>query len=95
MNVGNARQPRHVLVDPRVVLHSARAQGVKDRVDREVALREMREVADNVEFADLGQAQVRAEHLAAQVVDVGHVERGQLVPRRTWPGQLREQRLWL
>ena len=43
---------RDLFVDARVVLHGARAEGVEAGVDGDVQLREAREVADDVDFAD-------------------------------------------
>ena len=51
-----AGQARDLLVDPRVVLHRAGAERIEARVDREVQLREAREVADDVDLGDLGLA---------------------------------------
>ena len=85
VDVRDPRQTGHVLVDPRVVLHGARAQRVEDGVDGEVALSQMGEVTHDVELADLRQAQRRAEELTAQVVDLGHVERWKLMARRARP----------
>ena len=45
----------------------------------------MGEVTHDVELADLRQAQRRAEELTAQVVDLGHVKRWQLMARRARP----------
>ncbi len=44
-----------LLVDPRVVLHRARTQGVEVGIHREVELREAREVAQDIQFGQLGQ----------------------------------------
>ena len=46
---------RHALVEPRVVLHRARAERVHPEIDRVVPRREPREVADDVDLADFGQ----------------------------------------
>src|SRR5882757_7258090 len=55
MQVREARQRDDALVDARVVLHRARAQRVEAGVDPEVALRELREVADELELVNLGK----------------------------------------
>ena len=47
-------QPRHLLVDPRVVLHRAGAQRIQALVDREVQARKPREVARDLDLRDLG-----------------------------------------
>ena len=51
MDVGEARQPRHLLVEARVVLHRARAERVEAGVDRVVLLRQPREVAHRLRLA--------------------------------------------
>src|SRR5215831_13087667 len=43
------------LVDPWVVFHGARAERIEARVDTEVARRELREMADELELRHLGQ----------------------------------------
>src|SRR5262249_40180696 len=47
------------LVDPRVVLHRARAEWIEAGVDPEVARRERREVAQHLGLGQLGQARRR------------------------------------
>ena len=56
MEPRKSRERREPLVDPRVVLHRAGAERVEARVDAEVARRELREVADELELRHLGQA---------------------------------------
>ena len=50
VRVVEAGEARDLLVEPRVVLHRARAERVERRVDREVQLREAREVPHDVDF---------------------------------------------
>ena len=49
-------QPGDELVDPRVVLHRAGAERVEARVDTEVPVGEVREVAHDLVLGELGQA---------------------------------------
>ena len=56
MQLGEAGQPRDLLVDHRVVLHRARAERVEGRRRAVVPLRQAQEVAQHLELADLGQA---------------------------------------
>ena len=56
MEPREARERREPLVDPRVVLHRAGAERIEARVDAEVAGRELREVADELELRHLGEA---------------------------------------
>ncbi len=56
MEVGEAGQPRHLLVEPRIVLHRARAERVEAAVDRVVLLRQPGEVAHDLRLAEAGQA---------------------------------------
>jgi hypothetical protein len=52
---GEARQRREALVPLGVVLHGTRPQRVEVGVDRHVPRRQVGEVADQVDLADLGQ----------------------------------------
>src|SRR6478609_1471259 len=55
MEVAEAGEVDDALVDPRVVLHRARAERVKAGVDAEGARRELREVTDELGLGDLGE----------------------------------------
>ena len=55
MEVGEAGQPRHLLVEPRVVLHRARAERVEAAVDRVILLRQAREMPDDLRLAEARQ----------------------------------------
>ncbi len=82
MRLGQSHQPRDVLVHARVVLHGARAQRIHAVIDRVVPGGDAREVADDLDLADLGHlAQVFARVVAEQFggIDFRHVERRQLV----------------
>ena len=59
MDVGEARQPRQLLVEPRIVLHRARAERVEPAVDRVVLLRQPREMAHDLRLAEPRQADRR------------------------------------
>ena len=58
MQLAEARQRSHVLVQARVVFHGARAQRIELAVYREIALGEAREVTHHVQLAHLGQVQL-------------------------------------
>ena len=55
MDLGEAGQPRHVLVELRVVLHRARAERIEVRVESVVQPRQARVMADYVELGDFRQ----------------------------------------
>src|SRR5439155_16433862 len=54
-DIGKTGQPRHLLVEARVVLHRARAERVETGVDRIVLLRQPGEVADDLQLAETGE----------------------------------------
>ena len=75
-----ARQPRHLLVDARVVLHGAGAERVHVLIDREVQARESREVTRDLDLGDLGPSRdLLAQERWRDRDDRGHVERRQRV----------------
>ena len=55
VQVAEAAKADQPLVDPRVVLHRAGAEGVEAGVDAEVPGRELREVAEHLGLGDLGE----------------------------------------
>ena len=59
VQIGETRQPRHLLVEPRVVLHRARAERVEAAVDRVILLRQAGEMAHHLRLAEAGQADRR------------------------------------
>ena len=78
VQAGVARQGRDALVEPRVVLHRARAERVGAGVEVEVAPRDPVVVADDLGLGDLGQVggllaqQVRRDQLVERALgDVG------------------------
>ena len=88
MRLGQALDAGDRLIDARVVLHGAGAQRIHAQVDRVVPSREPREVADDLDFAQLGE---QARYLPVRItkqrrhIHHRHVERRQLVsalPRR-------------
>src|SRR5262245_23281530 len=88
-------QPRHVLVDLRVVLHGARAERIEVRVDAVVHAREARVMTDHVELGHLRQdRRVTAQVLLGQDLadvrfrNVGSGQREGLAPGR---GELEDQ----
>ena len=81
MEARETLQGRHVLQEPRVVLHGARAQRVHVRVDAEVALRQLREVAHHLQFRHLRQLGVaRAAKRLGNLGPGGHVAGGNPEP---------------
>src|SRR5882762_1983384 len=56
MQIGETRQPRHLLVEPRVVLHRARAERVKAAIDRVILLRQAGKMAHDLRLAKPRQA---------------------------------------
>src|SRR5437763_11213278 len=56
MQASETRERSEALVDPRVVLHGAGAEWIEAGVDAEVARRELREMADELELRHLGEA---------------------------------------
>src|SRR5450756_2702005 len=83
MQAGEALQTADHLVDLGVVLHRAGAERIAAALDAEVERREVREVTQEVQFADLGEArrgratQAGRHQLAHR--DLGHVGGGQAV----------------
>src|SRR5450759_4506982 len=83
MQAGEALQTADHLVDPGVVLHRAGAERIAAALDAEVERRQVREVTQEVQFADLGEtrrgraAQAGRHQLAHR--DLGHVGGGQAV----------------
>jgi hypothetical protein len=67
------REHRELIARARVVFHRARAERIEVRVDREVQLRQTREVAHGLQLRDFGQ---RSALLAAEFL--GHFRRGGL-----------------
>jgi hypothetical protein len=94
---GEAGQTRQRLVDLRVVLHRAGAERVQPEVDRGVPRREPREVADHVDFGQLGKpGQVAAQHLGVEGVGrigIGDVEIRERVAGAAAHAAFEEQRL--
>src|SRR5687768_11527689 len=73
MEVAEARQHDHALVDARVVLHRARAERVEARVDAEGSIGERREVPDDLGLGQLWQAWRSLTPEPVRNVDLGHV----------------------
>ena len=96
VQAGEAGERGHVFVDLGVVLHGAGAQGVEAGIDAEVALREVREVAHDLDLADLGQrgrlvAQVLRRDQAVEGL-FGDVQHGHMVGAATGGAFLEDQR---
>ena len=56
MDVAKARQPRHLLVQARIVLHRARAQRIEPAVDRVILARQPHVVAHRLGLGEAGQS---------------------------------------
>ncbi len=56
MDVGEARQPRHLLVEARIVLHRAGAERIEPGVDRIVLARQPHVMAQRLRLGEAGQA---------------------------------------
>ena len=96
MGFGEALDAGDELVDARVVLHGAGAERIHAEIDGVVPGGEAREVADDLDLAQLGELRVCLSRCGAQQcggVDGGHVERGQLVGALAGRGLLEDQRL--
>ena len=68
MQVGETRQPRHFLVQARIVLHGAGAQGVEPRINGKIIARQTYKVAHDLRFRKAGQTDGRAAFQTAQAV---------------------------
>src|SRR5260221_13270545 len=80
MQVREPIQPSHPLVHLRVVLHGARPERIKLRVDAEVPLAQPHEVTNRFGLADLGQRRGRSARETRQGITrvyVRHVERAE------------------
>src|SRR5690606_6575646 len=87
-----ARQTRHLLVEPRVVLHRARAQRIHAHVDRVVAPRQAHEVAHHLRLAQARKADRAGALEAAEArIDRGRVR--QIHARPVGLALLEQQRL--
>ena len=82
MRFRQSRQPRHVFVDARVVLHGARAQRIHAVIDGVIPGRDAGVVADDFDLAHLRHMAQIFTHILTQQrgrIDSGHIERRQLV----------------
>ena len=95
MQVGEAGHAGDALVPLRVVLHRAGAERIEVRVDAHVELREVREVAHDLRFAELGQGRGRAASAAAgssfSIWPLGHIARRQPMRRRPGFGEFEQE----
>src|SRR6185312_3809734 len=80
MEVGEARQSRQLLVEPRIVLHGARSQRVEAGVDGVVLLRQPGEIAHHLRLAESRQPDRPAPAQAAEAIGdrwrLGQVDAG-------------------
>ncbi len=77
MQIGQARQPRHLLVEARVVLHGAGAERIEPRVDRVVLLAEPRVVPHHLGLREAGEPDRPLAPQAAQALAIAS-RRGQI-----------------
>ena len=66
MDVGEARHPRHLLVEPRIVLHRARAEREQAEVDRVILAAEPGIMAHRLGLGEAGEADRRVALEAAE-----------------------------
>ena len=66
MRLGEAGQPRDLLVDLRVVLHGAGAERIESGIDAEIALRQRKVVPHHVELRQFRQAGIGAPFVRRQ-----------------------------
>ena len=66
MQIAQRRNVGHGVVDPRIVLHRARAERIERGVDAECLLREPGEVTDDVQLRVVGQRQLVAQRVCRQ-----------------------------
>ena len=59
MEIAKARQPRHLLVEPRIVLHRAGAERIKPRIDRVIHARQPHVMAHHFRLGQARQADRR------------------------------------
>ena len=83
MQIAEARQPRHFLVQARIVLHGAGAQRIKPGVDGVILPRQPHIMADHFRLAEARQADGALAAQAAQAAvvysDVGQIHAGDAV----------------
>ena len=91
MNVADAGQPRHALVEAGIVLHGAGAEREQPGVDAEVLLRQAHVMAHGLGLGEAGQAdlalalepaETRRERLRLVEIDAGRVDAADLEDQR-------------
>src|SRR5262250_698925 len=68
MDVGKTRKPRELLVQPRIVLHGARAERIEGRIDRGIALGEADVMAHGLGLGKSGETGRRLALERAQAI---------------------------
>jgi hypothetical protein len=93
MQIGEAGEAGDGLVQPRIVLHRARAERIDAHVDGVILLAETDVVAHGVRLGEAGQADRRLASVSAEAVAlrVRHVD---VDARRFQPSELEEERLF-
>ena len=95
MRKSKARRPRELLVQPRIVFHGARSERIQAGVDRDIQLRQAREVPDDVDFGDfdfIGDLIAR-QILRKQIGFLRNVERRQTITATSALRMLEDQSL--
>ena len=59
MNIGEAFEPRHFLVEPRIMLHRAGAERIEPRIDRIILARQPHIMANSLRLREARQADRR------------------------------------
>ena len=92
MEISEAGQPRHLLVEPRIVLHRAAAEREDAEVDRVVLTRQTRIMAHRLRLAEARQTDRAAPFQSTQPMNRRR-DRLQVDPRRAHAADLEDQRL--
>ena len=91
MEIGEARQARHLLVEPRIVLHRARTERIEPGVDRVIVARQAHVMAHRFGLGQARQADRRAARMRPELrgerrrrfeIDAGRVEAAGLEDQR-------------
>jgi hypothetical protein len=93
MQIADAGEPRHLLVEARVVLHGAGAERIDAHVDGVVLLRELGVVAHHLRLAEARQADLALALQGAEAVLVLR-DRGQVDAAAALHALLEDQRLF-
>ena len=93
MDVGEAGQPRHLLVEPRIVLHRARAEREQAEVDRIILPAEPGVMAHRLRLGEAGKADRPVAFEPGEAVRAADAA-SKSTPRRLGIADLEQQRLF-